>query len=1193
MSVSGAHPAISDYCVIFKKIYEPSMSYGGHMTRFKFMAFLTLMFAVIGFSAITTSAQAVYGSVAGAVTDSAGAAVPGATVTITSNTRQTSDTVMSNQDGNYVKERLLPGTYTVKVEKQGFKSGVSNNVTVSVDTQTKIDVSLEAGQVSEVVTIEGGGELLKTDRADVATTFSTREVLETPIIDRNFTKLILLTPGTQQQLWNHAASENPQGSAQTIVNGQTFSGTGYQLDGTDNRDVILGIIVINPTFESVGETKITSSNYDAEFGQAISGIASVQTKSGTNGFHGSVFEYLQRDRFQARNPFSQATKNALTGKFIPDTKRDQFGGSIGGPILKNKLFFFGDYQGTRATQGGSKLLTVPTALAKTGNLSEYGTTITNPATGLPYAGNIIPACAAGQTPAANGCLSTPALNILRLFPNPTQGGLIDNFVASGSEKFDNDAFNIRIDSRLKDNLNIFGRFSRAKFSLVGPTAFGQAGGPELVSLGGSSKTRNLSLATGFDYTITPTTVLDVRFGYFNYKVNVLPFDYKTTPATAAGIPGLNFDDFSSGLFAGFIGVRRTVIVNGQPQVTDSGINFGSGLGVNRCNCPLDQDEKQYQVVSNLTKILGNHTWKFGVDVRRALNLRVPSDNHRSGELTFGGGRTGMPLATFLIGDVTGFRRYVSTSTDARESQWRHFYYGQDTWRATPKLTIAAGIRADVINPQKLNAAGNGGFPDLNTGQIVVAGVGDNNLAGNVKNKVNLAPRIGVAYQLNDKMVIRGGFGRSFDIGVFGTVFGHTVTQNLPVLAVQNLNAASATARVFNLSAGPPAPTGFFGITTLPNACPVGGCVSNSAIPSSGRFFLPDGITVRALAAKQTLPRVDAYNVTFQWEFRKNWSFEAAYVGNNGKNVFVGDNPDLNVNQATLVGYGSNGFTPAVSLNARKPYFQKFGWTQDILLYQGYKATNRYDSMQLKLNKRFADGYSILTHYTLQKSENNAGEQFPFNPDLNRGVADFNRKHIFVLSQLFELPVGRNKRFFNGISRIADLFIGGWQINSNTTWQTGFPFNVGYDACRDALNPATNSIQRHCDRDTGPSRPNVNGEIKYTPGVNGTIDTSVFSKPAVGTFGNLERNALTGPRYWRTDGSMLKKFHFNETMNFEFRLEVVNLFNTVNLGNPDSFLGSFTINGVLNPNGNFGKSNSTAFFGNDLQRNLQFAFRFNF
>ncbi len=1163
------------------------------MTRNHFLMLLTMFVLSSVFIPRQIQAQAVYGSVSGIVTDNSGAVVPGATITITSVERKTVDTVTTNSDGYYQKDRLIPGVYSVKVEQQNFKSGLINDVTVSVDTQTKNDVQLETGQISEIVTIEGDTQLLKTDRADVSTTFSTREVAELPILDRNFTKLILLTPGTQQQLWGHAASENPQGSTQTIVNGQTFSGTGFQLDGTDNRDVILGIIVINPTFDSIGETKITSQNYDAEFGQAIAGVASVQTKSGTNSFRGSVFEYAQRDRFQARNPFSQKAPNSITGKLIPDTKRDQFGFSIGGPILKNRLFFFGDYQGTRATQGGSKILTIPTALARTGNLSEYGTIITNPSTGIAYAGNIIPACGAGQTPAANGCLSPQALNVLRLFPNPTSGGVLDNFAASGSEKFNNDIFNIRIDSRLSDKFNLFGRFSRGKFALDGPTAFGQAGGPELVSLGGNSKSRNISLATGFDYTLNPTTVVDVRFGFFNYKVAVFPFDYKTTPSTAAGIPGLNFDDFSSGLFAGFIGVSRTTFTANGPQVTNRDTNFGSGLGVNRCNCPLDENEKQYQIVSNLTKVAGNHTLKFGVDVRRAFNLRVPSDNHRSGELTFGQNRTGLGLATFLIGDVTGFRRYVSTSVDAKEKQWRHFYYGQDTWRATPKLTIAYGLRADILNPQVLNAAGKGGFADLNTGEIVVAGVGGNKLNGNIKNSVNFAPRLGVAYQINDKMVIRGGFGRSYDIGVFGTVFGHTVTQNIPVLAVQNLNAASNSARVFNLSQGPPAPTGFFGITTLPKNCPASGCVSNTAIPSNGRFFIPDGVLVRALTDKQTLPRVDAYNITFQYQFAKNWSLEAAYVGNNGKNVFVGDNPDLNVNQATLAGYGSNGFTAGIPINQRKPFFQKYGWTQDILQYQGYGATNRYNSLQIKLNKRFSNGYSILTHYTRQKSVNNAGEQYTFDKSLNRGTADFNRENIFVFTQLFELPIGRNRKYFSGMSRVADFFIGGWQINSNTTWESGFPFNISYDQCRNALNPATNTIQQQCDRDTGPNRPNVNGKIKYTPGVNGTIDASSFSKPAIGTFGNLKRNAIAGPSYFRTDASLFKRLNFTERMNLELRLEVVNLFNTVNLGNPDSFLGSFTAAGVLVPNANFGKSDSTAFFGNDPQRNLQFAVRFSF
>src|SRR2546427_2254803 len=273
---------------------------------------------------------------------------------------------------------------------------------------------MSIGEVSENVTVSGFSPILKTDRADVATTFDAHQISDLPILDRNFTRFILLTPGTQQQLWQHAASENPQGSIQTIVNGQHFSGTGYQLDGTENRDPILGIIVINPNFESIGETKITSQNYDAEFGQAIAGVVSVQTKSGSNDIHGSAFEFLQRDRFQARNPFSQPDKpNPITGKVLPLNKRDQFGGSVGGPIEKNKWFFFADYQGTRSTQGGSKLLTVPNAASRNGDFSAYGVNIYDPAGGGPrrrpqVRGNVLP----------SRRLSPPAPNILSLIPLP-------------------------------------------------------------------------------------------------------------------------------------------------------------------------------------------------------------------------------------------------------------------------------------------------------------------------------------------------------------------------------------------------------------------------------------------------------------------------------------------------------------------------------------------------------------------------------------------------------------------------------------------------------------------------------------------------------------------------------------------------------------------------------------------------------
>ena len=969
-------------------------------------------------------AQAVYGSVAGSITDASGGAIPGATVTLTSVERQTSDTVVTNESGQYVKERLLPGTYSLKVELSGFKSAVFSDIKVNVDTQTKLDVKMAIGEVSENVTVTGFSPILKTDRADVATTFDSKQINELPILDRNFTKLILLTPGTQQLMWQHAASENPQGSTQTMVNGQHFSGTGYQLDGTENRDPILGIIVINPNFDAIQETKITSQNYDAEFGQATAGVVSVQTKSGANVLHGTGYEYHLDDRLQARSPFSQAVADPLTGKFIPDTKRDQFGGSLGGPIQKDKVFFFGDYQGLRSTIGGSRLLTVPTAAARAGDLSAYGVNIFDPLSGATpaqraqFAGNVIPARQ----------LSPQAQAILKLIPLPNRpgsdNGTRDNFVASASEPFNDNTFDGRIDDRISERLNVFGRYSFASFDRNGPTAFGPGGGQEIVSLGGVSKVKNHSLAAGFDRTVGSNMTADFRVGWFAYKVDVLPFDFGTTPATDAGIPGLNLDQtFTSGLFGGFIG-----------EDSDSRrIRFGSGLGVNRCNCPLDEDEKQVQLVGNVTRLVQNHTVKFGADIRRAWNLRVPSDQHRSGELNFSNNRTigpnggGLALASFLLGDVTTFKRYISPTTDAAERQWRTAYYAQDTWRATGKLTLNYGLRLDIINPQTVNDSGKGGFL---------------------------------------LMSVNG----------------------------QQIDIAS--------------------------------------------------------------PAVDAYNVTVQRELTADVSVEAAYVGNRGAHVFVGDGPAVNANQPRLDGF------PSVPTDLRKPYFTRYGWTQGIDAFCNC-GTNRYDALQTKLTKRFSRGYSVFAQYTLQRERQHGGDQFFYLPDLEYGPADWDRAHNFSVATTYELPIFRNNRL-----------LGGWQFNQATTIQSGLPFNVTY---RDA----------GADRDTGPNRPDLVGDpmagggtrdrwFNVTPiGASG----SAFARPAVGTFGNLPRNALVGPGYWRTDASLFKRFSFSSGQAFEFRIEAVNVFNHVNLGNPDSEIG---VPG--NNNANAGRITSTAYGGVDAQRN---------
>src|SRR5438128_9047228 len=308
-------------------------------------------------------AQAVYGSIFGTVTDASGAAVSGAKVIVTSVGQGTKVETTTNETGNYVVTHLIPGKYDVRAELAGFKAFEAKAIEVFADTATPVEAKIAVGAVTETVTVTAEQTpVLKTDRADVATLFNEKYVESLPILNRNFTTFELLSPGTQKLVgWGHASQENPQGSQQIFVNGQHFSGTAYELDGTDNQDPILGIIVVNPNLDAIQESKITLQNYDAEFGKAVAGVVTVQTKSGTNELHGSGFYDFRGDGQQARDPFKNATKDSVTGRFLPHASFKAFGGAAGGPIIKNKLFAFGDYQGTRQEGGLSNGLTIPTA----------------------------------------------------------------------------------------------------------------------------------------------------------------------------------------------------------------------------------------------------------------------------------------------------------------------------------------------------------------------------------------------------------------------------------------------------------------------------------------------------------------------------------------------------------------------------------------------------------------------------------------------------------------------------------------------------------------------------------------------------------------------------------------------------------------------------------------------------------------
>ncbi len=1202
---------------------------------------------VCGFKTSTSLAQAVYGSIFGTVTDAQGAEVTGAKVTVTSIAKGTTTETTTNESGNYAVTHLIPDAYKIRIEAPGFKATDIPSVQVSADTGAHVDAQLQVGAVTQSIEVTGEIPQLKTDREDVAIEFNERYVENLPILNRNFTSFELLSPGTQKLVgWSHAATENPQGGQQIFVNGQHFSGTAFELDGTDNQDPILGIIVVNPNLDAIQESKITLQNYDAEFGKAVAGVVTVQTKSGTNELHGSGFYDWRGDGQQARDPFKNPPNVAL-----PNASFKQFGGAGGAPIIKNKLFAFGDYQGTRQTGGLTNGLSIPTSQVVTTcnpatnatsatpgfcDLSQYlgasginGTgQVYDPASSnskdgsgrAAFAGNMIPI----------GRISPAAGKILALFPAPTSSGVLNNFVGSGSGPYNQNSFDTRIDYNAPRGFTVFGRFSLDYFSLSGKGALGILGGPGFGpgGLNGTSTVHNYSLATGFDKAIGTKWLTDVRFGWFRYNPQTAYSDGNTTPMTTLfNIPGLNRNTPDTGGLSRFHfdgnGLKNGTFSNAAGA--DSG-SFGDGLNVGRCNCPLTEKEDQYQVVNNWTRILGNHQIKFGADIRYAKNLRVPSDANRTGELNFNSGDTslngnnGLDLATFLLGDVTSFNRFVSTSLSAAERQKRWFFYGQDTWRVTSKFSFNYGLRWEIYFPETVNAKGNGGFANIEQGIIRVAGFGNIGDNGNINNTLKaFAPRIGMAYQYDPKTVVRLGYGRSFDIGVFGSNFGHVVTQNLPVLANQDLSDSSVNggtndrSAVFTLGCGPTTPvaycTALNGTAGLGTAGPP--ALTPIAIPADGILPLrgpQNAVDPRVRPTRQRLPTLDAWNVTLQRQITSTMNIEVAYIGNKGSHAFAGNGPAYNANEAAI-GSGTfayqctpnkdpitglptgtfdckQGFSASIPANNRRRFFLNgvpaFTYanfpgitccSSDIGNYFGNDASTHYDAVQVKVEKRFSQGLQFLGHYTYSHAFNYDSSYFSVDPRFAYGPDDFNRKHVFVVSTVYELPFGKGKKYMGDVGRAANLLIGGWQISNTSNWSGGLPFTPSLGHCNEISDAgpcrpdllAGQSISTGLRRDSSgnltwftpvTSLDQALPEIPLSPtDITGQNDTCLGARPtagpvalpACGRIGNAKRNSLRGPHAFFSDMSLAKNFAITEKYRAQFRFDAYNVFNHPVLG----------------------------------------------
>jgi len=1221
----------------------------------------------LGFGATTAVGQAVFGGIIGTVTDPQGNAVAGAKVTVTSVTKSFTYETTTNESGNYSVTHLIPDTYKVRVEAPGFKVSDIPSVALSADTSSNVDVQLQVGAVTQTIEVTGEIPQLQTDRADVDVQFSQKYVEDLPVLNRNFTSFELLSPGTQKLPgFNHAATENPQGGGQIQVNGQHFSGTNFELDGTDNQDPILGIIVVNPNLDAIAETKIALQDYDAESGKATSGVIRVQTKSGSNEIHGSGFYYYRSSNQQARDPFTDAP-----GVPLAAANWKQFGGSVGGPIFKDKLFFFADYQGTKTQQGITNQYTIPTALVvsscnpatnTTGfcDLSQYLDIFGPPVNGVhtgqiynPHSSNALDG--SGRAAFANnhipiGMISPNVGSVLALFKTPTvtdpasQNFLLHNFTASGAGPFDQKSFDTRIDYSAPHNYQVFGRFSLDYFSLSGTGGLGALGGNGFGpgGLNGSSIVHNYSLATGFTKPIGAKWLTDFRFGYFKYNPKTAYSDQNTAPMDAFGFPCLNSTKLSNlpnthcasgitglpttGGLSGFLFSRDG---NADTANVDKGVgglfsSFGNGLNVARCNCPLTESEQQFQFVNNWTRVQGNHNIKFGADIRYAENLRVPSDQSRSGLLYFdadgtsNAGANGLALATFLLGDVNQFQRYVSTSVNAAERQKRTFFYGQDSWRISPKFTMTYGLRWEIYFPETVNAKGNGGFANLDQGVINVAGFGGVGSNGNVKNTYKaFAPRLSFAYQFDPKTVVRLGYGRGFDIGVFGSNFGHVVTQNLPVLARQDLadtnfnpTAANNMSAIFTLNPNNSGPglTSGFGPPAFNFASLLGSISTTGTLPVDGL----DGSTQSNVRPRvQRLPTIDQWNATIQRQITPTLNITASYIGNKGTHVFAGGGPSYNSNQAAAISGTTpvvcamvggvavapcsvGSFTPlgGVSTAARRPLFRNgvpaftypgFTFTDaqgnvhptpaccpGDTNYYGNDADNKYNALQVKVEKRVSSGLQFLAHYTFSHAFAYDGDYFSVDKKVAWGPNGNNRNQVFVANVIYELPVGKGKKFMGDAGRIADLAFGGWQVTDTLTYGTGLPWTPGINECG-AL------------KDAGPCRPDkVSGALStglshkngadywftsvaplsygslVSPANNG-VNTCTFARPVSGPFalpacgqiGNVGINSYRGPHAFYDDMALSKNFIVTERVKAQFRFDAYNLFNHPVLALPNS------------------------------------------
>ena len=1079
-------------------------------------------------------AQKDAGGIVGTVKDATGAVLAKAKVTVADVDRGTHLETETNDSGEYVASPLRVGRYTVTVEHSGFKRAVTVPVSLDVQQRIALDVTLQVGQISESVEVTGAAPLLETETSELGQVVDNKRVANLPLNGRNFAQLALLTAGT-------APSEpgaRDEGGYGFSANGARSLQNNFLLDGVDNNSNLPDLLnetnyVIQPSVEALEEFKVQTNAYSAEFGRGNGAIINATIKSGTNKFHGSAYEFLRNEKFDAKNFFDDPNSR------IAPYKQNQFGVTIGGPIVRNRTFFFADYEGLRIRQAQTITSFVPTDAQRAGDFSDQLDLTQQTGTdcgGHPtFVGEIFDARNAG-----NGCgvafqydgagmplniipqnrLDPLALAFTKLYPEPNVNGDGFNNLTNPVRQQTRNNFDVRIDQKFTEKDYGFFRFSYEDQPSLIPGPFDTTGGDGGGFFSGDEDNAYRSFATSWTHLFRNNLTNEFRLGYNRVNSQRQQINANKSSEELLNFPG------------GFPGIPNVPGNGGLPQLTFNDISqIGSPTFL-----PSHEVQNTYGLSENLTWVHGNHSFKFGTDIR-SEEFTIFQPAAPRGTLDFGPGLTDDPANPFSGG--SGFASFLVGLSDGGSINNLHnidyhhqvyAFYGQDDWRVTPKLTLNLGLRYELFTTIKERNNELGTF-DLSTGRLIVPkgvnaqltpqlaaifpveATGTPGLISPDTN--NFAPRIGLAYQATNKMVVRAGYGIFYGGDEAGPYSNPSMGFNPPFFVSKNFNQPCGTSSANPATVDCSLP----GIPTLASGFPANSLTDPEPPPL---FF--------SLDPKLVTPYMQQWHLSTQYELPSNTVFEVTYAGSRGLKQYI----YLNGNQA------APNPDPDLPFADRRPLPQLdgfVGWFRSA-------GQSNYNSLQLRAEKRFSHGLTFLASYTWAHAldiasnadlgaQNGGDFRYFKDPQAEYGNSDFDIRHRFVFSYLYELPIGHGKRLFSDASGVANQIIGGWQVGGITSVSAGNWFTILDD------NGVANS--------DGQQRPDLIGDPRAAPCVpNTSFNTCAFADPAAGSFGNVSRNSVQGPGYQIWDFSLFKNFPVTETTKLEFRAEFFNVFNHPNL-----------------------------------------------